>query len=175
MSQNSAGENGGVFYTQRYSTNFTISYTVIDQNFAGNAGGVFYVRRSNSYIRVIDSRFVCNSASNQSGVMDIRGVTLTMDMDTVIANNTADIGEVISACVSQVTAYGLESRLDPVYPQYYTIYDEGNSSHPMYQNISTDPSTTPATEHTSQGHTDGTGSLVTATPERDNTTLHTTD
>ena len=168
LSQNSAGDNGGVFYAQRYSTNFTISYTVIDHNFAGIAGGVFYVRRSNSYIRVIDSKFICNSASNQSGVMDIRGVTLTMDMDTVIANNTAGIGEVISACVSQITAYGLESRLDPVYPQYCTIYDERNSSSPMYQSITTD--TIPATEHTSEGHTDGTGLLVMTTPERDITT-----
>ena len=167
LSQNSAGGNGGVFYTQRYSTNFTISYTIIDHNSAEN-GGVFYVRRSNSNIRVIDSKFICNSASNQSGVMDIRGVTLRMDMDTVIANNTAGIGEVISACVSQITAYGLESRLDPVYPQYCTIYDERNSSSPMYQSITTD--TIPVTEHTSEGHTDGTGLLVTTTPERDITT-----
>ena len=45
--------------------------------------------------------------------MDIRGVALTMDMDTVIANNTAgSSGDVISACVSQITAYGLEVRLN---------------------------------------------------------------
>ena len=62
---------------------------------------MFYVQRSNSNIRVIDSNFFCNSASNQSGVMDLGGVTLTMDMDTVISNNTAgSSGNVISACVS---------------------------------------------------------------------------
>ena len=76
--------------------------------------------------------------------MDFRGVTLSMDMDTVIANNTARrAGNVISACVSQITANGLDARLDPVYPLYCSIYDEGNSSNPMSQSITTDTNTTP--------------------------------
>ena len=179
LSRNSASDNGGVFYGRKYSTNFTIAHSVIDHNSAEN-GGVFYVRRSNSNIQVIDSNFFCNSASNQSGVMDLGGVTLAMDMDTVIANNTAgSSGNVISACVSQITAYGLESRLDPVYPLYCLIYDEGSSSFTMPQSAPTGLSTMiPTTEHTettSEGHTDGTGPLVTTTPERDTTTLHTTE
>ena len=52
--------------------------------------------------------------------LHVGGVTLTMDMDTVIANNTAgSSGNVISACVSQITAYGLEARLDPLYPIWH--------------------------------------------------------
>ena len=66
-----------------------------------------------------------------------------MDMDTVIANNTAgSSGNVISACVSQITAYGLEARLDPVYPLYCSIYDEGNGFNPTSHSITTDASRT---------------------------------
>ena len=87
--------------------------------------------------------------------MDLGGVTLTMDMDTVIANNTAgSSGNVISGCVSQITAYGLEARLDPVYPLYCSIYDEGNGFNPTsHSMIMTDTSKTvtaigSTTEHT---------------------------
>ena len=162
FSQNSADENGGVFHGQNYSTNFTIAHTLMDHNSAGN-GGVFYVRRSNSNINITDSKLIGNSAGNQGGIMDIRGVTLTMDMDTVIAENTAgSSGNVISACVSQITAYGLEARLDPVYPLYCSIYNEGNSSipQPMSQTISTDESTTMfTTEQTLIGTTDHEGDI----------------
>ena len=150
LSHNNAGNNGGVFYGQNYSTNFTIAHTIIDHNSAQN-GGVFNVRRSNSNIKIVDSELIGNSASNQGGAMDIRGVTLTIDVDTIIANNTAgNSGNVISACISKITAYGLEAQLDPVYPLYCSIYDEGNGSrsHPMSQTVSTDASTTiPTTEH----------------------------
>ena len=122
------------------------------------------------------SKLISNSASNQGGAMDIRGVTLTMDMDTVIANNTAGrSGDVISACVSQITAYGLEARLDPVYPRYCLIYDEGNSSIPqsMSQTISTDETTTMfTTEQTLIRITDHEGdteSVTTTVSERGTT------
>jgi hypothetical protein len=147
FSQNNADDNGGVFHGQNYSTNFTIAHTIMDHNSAGN-GGVFYVRRSNSNINISDSKLISNSADNQGGAIDIGGVTLTMDMDTIIASNTAgSSGNVISACVSQITTYGLEARLDPVYPLYCSIFDEGNSSipHPMSQTISTDDSITMST------------------------------
>ena len=176
LSQNNAGINGGVFYGQNYSTNFTIAHTIIDHNSAVN-GGVFYIRRSNSNINILSgSKLISNSAGNQGGAMDIRGVTLTMDMDTVVANNTAgSSGDVISACVSQITAYGLEARLDPVYPQYCLIYDEGNSSipQPMSQTISTDESTTVfTTEQTLIGttsHEGDTESVMTTVSERGTT------
>ena len=175
FSQNRADENGGVFYGQKYSTNFTIAHTIMDHNSAEN-GGVFYVRRSNSNINITDSKLISNSAGNQGGVMDIRGVTLTMDMDTVITENTAgSSGNVISACVSQITAYGLEARLDPVYPLYCSIYSEGNSSipQPMSQTISTEESTTMfTTEQTligTTGHEGDTESVTMTVSERGTT------
>ena len=140
FSLNSAGDKGGVFYGHHYSTNFTIVDAVLDHNSA-KYGGVVYVRRSNSNIKIVRSKLVDNSASIQGGVMDIRGVSVTADMHTVIASNTAGTsGNVISACVCKITAYGVESRLDPVYPLYCSIYDEENnsSSHSaMSQSIST--------------------------------------
>ena len=169
FSQNSADDNGGVFHCQEYSTNFTIAHTIMDLNSARN-GGVFYVRRSNSNIKIINGKLIRNSASSHGGVMDIRGVTLTMDMDTVITNNTAgSSGDVISACVSQITAYGLEARLDPVYPLYCSIYDEGNSfgPHPMSQTISTDDSTAVST-------TEQNVILGTTSHERDTESITTT-
>ena len=115
-------------------------------NSAGN-GGVFYVRRFNSNIKIRESTFIKNTAENKGGVMDLGGVTLTMDVDTVIANNTAgSSGDVISACVSQITAYGLEAQLDPVYPLYCSIYDEGNSFHPTSHSATPVPDNTNNTQ-----------------------------
>ena len=108
--------------------------------------------------------------------MDLGGVTLTMDMDTVIANNTAGSpGDVISACVSQITAYGLEARLDPVYPLYCSIYDEGNGFNPTSHSITTDASRTVTTVGSTTEHVQPTthhedihtGSSVTTTASTD--------
>ena len=106
--------------------------------------------------------------------MDLGGVTLTMDMDTVIANNTAgSSGNVISACVSQITAYGLEARLDLVYPLYCSIYTMKETASIQYHiaSITTDASRTvtaigSTTEHVqpTTHHKDiHTGSLATTT------------
>ena len=137
LSHNRADRNGGVFYGRNYTTNFTIVQTDVEHNTATN-GGVFYFRSSNSNIKVIDSTLADNYATNQGGVMDIGGVNLTMDTDTIIANNLANIsGNVISSCLSQITAYGLEVQPDPVYPIYCSHYSEGNSTQD-----SSDPVTT---------------------------------
>ena len=129
LSHNRADNNGGVFYGRNYTTNFTIVQTLVEDNTATN-GGVFHVRRSDSNIKVVDSTFIENYATNKGGVMDIGGVTLTMDSDTVITNNLADIsGNVISSCLSQITAYGLEVQPNSVYPMYCSLYNEGNRSH----------------------------------------------
>ena len=62
-----------------------------------------------------------------------------------VANNTADVsGNVISECVSQITAYGLEVQPDSIYPMYCSNYDEGNRSYtsaPKSESVSTDIST----------------------------------
>ena len=80
---------------------------------------MFYVRRSNSNIKIIDSKLIRNSASNQGGVMDIRGVTLIMDADTVIANNTAgSSGNVVSTCVSKLVLMDL--KLGSIQSTHYT-------------------------------------------------------
>ena len=146
VSHNTARGNGGAFYVREYTTNFTIAHTVFENNAAEN-GGVMYVRRSNSNINLVDSTFIENSATNQGGVMDIRGVTFMMDMDTVIANKTANVsGNVISACLCQITAYGLEVQPDPIYPTYCSNYDERNRSESVSTDISTSSSL--VTEHT---------------------------
>ena len=172
--------SGGAFFGRNYTTNFTIIETDFANNSAGN-GGVFYVRRfiDNSHVNIRESTFLENTADYKGGVMDSGGVTLTMDMDTVIANNTVgSSGNVISACVSQITAYGLEARLDPVYPLYCSIYDEGNGFNPTSHSIMTDASITVTaigsiTEHVqpTAHHEDiHTGSLATTTASTDMST-----
>ena len=176
--------SGGVFFGRKYTTNFTVADTVFTCNSAGN-GVVFYVRRFNSSVKIIcKSTFLENTASNRGGVMNLGGVTLTMDMDTVIANNTAgSYGNVISACVSEITAYGLDTWLDPVYPLYCSIYDEGNSSYPTTQSITTDSSmiivagsttehleTTTHHERTATASAEKSTTMVTNIPS-----MHTTD
>ena len=120
LSHSMAGDNGGVFFGRNYSTNFTLVDTKITNNAARNgSGGVFYVRRFNSNIRFSDCTFTGNHANEQGGVMDIRGVTVEIDLDTTIANNTANIsGDVISACLCRITSHGLEVQPDPTYPMY---------------------------------------------------------
>lgn len=154
LSYNSADNNGGVFYGRKYSTNFTIEQAVFEHNIATN-GGVFYVRRFNSNIKLAQASFIDNHATNQGGVMDIRGVTLEVDRNSFIANNTANnSGDVISACLSHVTTYGLVVLPDPVYPMYCSLYQEGNSSQAnavsVTEGASTDLSTTQRWATTSQ-------------------------
>ena len=176
--ENEATNNGsgGVFFGRKYTTNFTVIDTDFVNNSAGN-GGVFYVRRFNSHVNICESTFVENTADYKGGVMDLGGVTLTMDMDTVIANNTAgSSGNVISACVSQITAYGLEAQVDPVYPLYCSIYDEGNGFNPTSNSmIMTDTSravtaigsTTEHVQPTTHHEDIHTGSLATTTAPTD--------
>ena len=154
LSYNRADNNGGVFYGRKYSTNFTIEQAVFEHNTATN-GGVFYVRRFNSNIKLAQATFIENHATNQGGVMDIRGVTLEVGRNSLIANNTANnSGDVISACLSHVTTYGLVVLPDPVYPTYCSLYQEGNSSQAnaasVTEGASTDLSTTQSWATTSQ-------------------------
>ena len=177
LSQNTAVENGGVFYGQNYSTNITVVQTLFSCNMAAN-GGVFYVRRFNSNIKLVNSTFIANHATNQGGIMDIRGVTAVIDKDTIITNNSANIsGDVISACLSAISAYGLEVQLDPTYPTYCSIYDG------VYQSVTSVPADNPnsfttavvevntTTQVTDQRNT-FTDSTTPTTTEESNTGVH---
>lgn len=122
--KNIVNANGGVLYTNEYQTNYTIRRSTFNKNMASN-GAVMYAL-STSNVKVNESMYTENHASNQGGVFYIRGATLVIDMDSTFRHNTANSsGGVISACFSQVTAYGLEWQADPIHPQFCSVYDEG--------------------------------------------------
>ena len=178
LSYNRADNNGGVLYGRNYSTNFTIEQAVFEHNTATN-GGVFYVRRFNSNIKLAQATFIENHATNQGGIMDIRGVTLEVDRDSFIANNTANnSSDVISACLSHVTTYGLVVLPDSIYPMYCSLYQVGNSSQAnatsVTEEASTDLSTTQRWATTSQPtESDQANTFTQATNnDQDVTTLH---
>ena len=172
LSGNTA-ENGGVFFGRNYTVNFTLVHTEVTNNAARNeSGGVFYVRRFNSNIRLSDCTFTGNHANEQGGVMDIRGVTVEIDVDTIIANNTANIaGDVISACLCRITSHGLEVQPDPTYPMYCSVYDQGNGTHNDVSVLGVTSSTTEVSRQT-HVNTETTNVVMTAT-KLDHTTAHT--
>ena len=102
-------------------------------------------------------------------------MTAVIDKDTIFSNNSANVSRnVITSCLSQISAYDLEVRLDPTYPMYCLIYDEG------YQSVTSVPpadqnSFTTAVEQvsaTTDQENKFTESSAPATTEGSNTGFH---
>ena len=147
---NTAEENGGVLYTYAYPTRYTIINSIFTNNQAGGDGGVMYVGRAGSHVTVNQSTFGFNNATNRGGVIAIIGSTLGMNGANIF-ENTAELGEVISACNSDVTITNPEIPVspDPIY-SFCTLYNSSNTTAsqtteqttPTTGIISTAPSTT---------------------------------
>ena len=99
---NTVENNGGVLHTYFYPT----SYTIIDSSFTNNQarsnGGVMYAGRAGSHVTICQSTFEYNIALYRGGVIFIIGSTLEINGASILGN-TAEIGEVINACSSNVT------------------------------------------------------------------------
>ena len=168
FSNNTAGENGGVLHTFFYPTRYTIIDSSFTNNQAGGDGGVMYVGRAGSHVTISQSTFGFNNATNRGGVIAILGSTLEID-GADIFENTAELGEVISACNSDVTVTNPEflASQDPIY-SFCTLYNGSNTT------ISrTTEQATPTTDIT----TDTTMTAASTTAESDTltTTLSPTD
>jgi predicted outer membrane repeat protein len=117
FSNNRAGGNGGVLHTYIYPTIYTIIDCSFINNQAGGDGGVMYVGRALSHVTISQGTFGFNYASNRGGVIAIIGSTLEMNGSSIFGN-TAELGDVISACNSIATLFNLDLLLnqDPTYP-----------------------------------------------------------
>ena len=128
FSNNTAGGNGGVLFTH-FSP---IIYTIIDSSFTNNQdggdGGVMYVEIAGSYVTVSQSTFGFNNAANRGGVIAIIGSTLEIDR-TSFFENTAELGEVVNACNSNVTSTnpGLLASQNPI-NSLCSRYDSSNTT-----------------------------------------------
>ena len=128
FSNNTAGGNGGVLHTYFYPTRYTIFYSSFTNNQAGSSGGVMHVGRAGSHVTVSQSTFGFNMASYRGGIIAIIGSTLEVN-GTSIFENTAELGEVVSACISNVTITNpdLLAIQDPIY-SFCSIYDSSNTT-----------------------------------------------
>ena len=126
FSNNTAGGDGGVFHTYFYPTTYTISHSSFTDNQAGGDGGVMYVGRAGSHVAISQSTFTFNSATNRGGVLAVIGSAVHIN-GANISDNTAQLGEVLSACNSNVTISDPQISLsqDPVY-SFCSLYDSSN-------------------------------------------------
>ena len=119
-----AGGNGGVLHTYFYPTTFTIIDSSFINNQAGGDGGVIFVGRAGSHVTISQSVYGFNVANNRGGVIAIVGSTLEVS-NTTIFENTAELGEVVSACHSNVTIFNLDllASQDPTY-SFCSLYNQ---------------------------------------------------
>lgn len=112
FTNNSAGGSGGVIYTAFSTVNVTIDLCSFLSNRASKDGGVMYVEQHDGHVEVTDTNFFGNHAGRRGGVIAIVGSKLDID-NTIAENNTATIGNVISACMSDISIPDeLVARLD---------------------------------------------------------------
>ena len=102
-------------------------------------------------------------------------MTAVIDKDTIFSNNSANVSRnVITSCLGQISAYGLEVQLDPIYPMYCLIYNEGyhsvTSVPPADQNSFT--TVVEQVSATTDQKTTFTESAAPATTERSNKEFH---
>ena len=122
FSNNSAVANGGVMYNNEFSTTYEIQQSIFSHNSAGDDGGVWFIGRAGSVVTFSNSNFSYNDATDRGGVISLVGSSLLIN-ETNMYNNTAGVGETISACSSVVTVYDhVSSNLDPNDPTC-TLYD----------------------------------------------------
>ena len=101
---NSAEGRGGVVYTYIHPVSYNILESTFRQNTARNDGGVLYIGRRSSNVHIRESEFAYNSATEGGGIISIIGSSLIFNT-TNFYNNTANKGEIISACNSIVSLY----------------------------------------------------------------------
>ena len=167
---NTAGDDGGVFYTYFYPTTYTITHSTFTNNQAGGDGGVMYVGREDSQVTIHQSTFSSNTAADRGGVIAVVGSTLHLHGASVV-ENSAELGEVVSACNSNVTTTNPEipETQDLTHPSCF-LY--GNSTVSLAENNNTAGDTLTTTVSPTEGDTTAEEDTLTTTvsPTEDDTT-----
>ncbi len=121
--------NGGVIFTMLSSVAIAIERSSFTYNQAGGDGGVIYIRSvgksGSSQVIAEESMFGFNNATKRGGVIAITGGQVGIEKSQFY-NNTAELGGVISACISEIKVQmKLRVMDDPSNPQLCTLYDTG--------------------------------------------------
>ena len=103
FSKNTAGFSGGALITYAYPSNYTIRSSTFIDNRAGDDGGAIFLGKSGSDVTVERSNFLQNHAADQGGAIAVFGSSVTVYYGTNVFDNTANVGQVISACHSQIS------------------------------------------------------------------------
>lgn len=124
---NIAGANGGAVNTEYFRNSLLVSRTSFTNNQAAKQGGVMYLGRKGTQVKISRSVIGFNNAL-RGGFATVLGSSLEIATSNIL-NNTAEVGEVISECNSDISVSDqLFSSTDPVYA-VCTLYS-GNSNDP---------------------------------------------
>ena len=118
FNNNTAADDGGVLSDTILPSEYTIALSSFTNNRAGGNGGVIYTsgllggRVTFRETTIKESTFINNHANNSGGVIAIKYSTLKMN-ESSIYNNTAFVGEAISACYSNISLFDTELFITP--------------------------------------------------------------
>ena len=101
FSNNTAGYDGGALISYIHPSNYTITHSSFTHNQAGDDGGAVFIGQRGSYVRVERCTFSINHATDRGGAITIFGSTIEI-RETNMYDNSADLGEAISSCNSNV-------------------------------------------------------------------------
>ena len=111
---NLAVANGGVIATKYFQAALFISYTSLLNNQGNKQGGAIYLGRKGSQVKISKSAISFNNAT-RGGFATVLGSSLEIT-STNVFNNTAETGEVIRACNSDISVSDhLFRTTDPIY------------------------------------------------------------
>ena len=100
---NSGRLNGGVVSSRASPITLIVMESSFTDNQSGEDGGVIHAGRDGSLVDVKNSNFAFNNATQRGGVVAIVGRDSKLNInETVIFNNMATLGGVISTCNSVV-------------------------------------------------------------------------
>ena len=102
----------GACSTRMFTSRYLVRRSEFSSNTAGEDGGVMFVGRVTSQVSIEDCSFSFNNALVRGGVAALIGTTMTLQLNgTSIFNNTAQFGGVISSCNSGVTGWEMNYSL----------------------------------------------------------------
>lgn len=121
---NTAGVDGGVFYTRAFPSSYMINESIFMNNRAGDDGGVIYLGRGGSFVQLHGSSLSANAAVDRGGAVAIFGSAINIT-STNMQNNMARSGADVSACNTDTMNTILINLSEQTDPQHdvCTLYD----------------------------------------------------
>ena len=175
---NTAERDGGVLATTHLKVNVQLNGSSLMNNHAGDDGGVLYIGVLGSRVVMNTCTASFNEAVRRGGVVFIAGSTLEVN-HTNLFNNSANLGEVISACNSDVILSDPLKAADDPLQSVCTHYDGNVNVSETYEDITTTASLQDETKTTTMMlETDVSTTMATViatTQTEESTTAQTTE